>query len=153
MTSRRFPANLKLDIRPSRLLCAWLLLSHGAVLMCLLVSPLPTLLQLLSVIVLIASALYHVTALFRLSGPYSAQGLAYRAGQWYLQTSAGEQAASLQSSWVLPLAVGMHLNAEVPVRLLILTDSCGRDDFRRLRQILRFARLVPGIENGVERLR
>lgn len=149
MTSRRFPANLRLELKPSRLLASYLLLSHLAVWACVLASPLPTAVLLAVTVVLLGSAVYQLHSLLRRSGPYSTQALACREGQWYLLTDKGERAATLRRSWVLPLAVGMELQASHQVRLLILPDSCEQDGFRRLRQMLRFARTMPRVENGI----
>ncbi|MFT5603238.1 MAG: hypothetical protein ACI9G5_000188 [Paracoccaceae bacterium] len=153
MTSRRFPANLKLEIRPSRLLCAYLLSSHSAVLVCLLFSPLPLLWTAVSALVLLVSAGYQLSSLFRQSGPYSVRGLAWREGRWFVRTAEGEGPAELSRCWVLPAAVGLQFKVTTRFKVLIVPDSCTADDFRRLRQILRFTRSVPGVKDGIQRLR
>lgn len=133
-------------------MCGYLLASHGAVLVSLLVSNVPVSLVGISALLLVFSATYHVHSLNRQTGPYPVRGLTYREGQWFVQTEGGERSVSLKGSWVLVNAVGLHLDAEPSIRLLLLPDSCNRGDFRRLRQILRFARSVPGDKNRIERL-
>ncbi len=150
MTSRRFPANLRLEIKPSRLLCLYLLASHVAVLLSVLLCGVDGAPLLAAALLLIASCGYHLISVLRQTGPYPATALACREGQWFLQTHQGERSVILKQSWVLPYAVGVHL---LPGGYrLVLPDSVRDDDFRRLRQILRFAWAVPGVENGVERL-
>lgn len=152
MTSRRFPAPLRLELRPSRGFCAGMLVMHCLVLLSLALSALSTELLALSALILGFSAIYHIYSHVRQTGPYPLRALIYRQGYWFVEDAAGEHSAELLSSWVRPLAVGMELRARSRQRLLVLADSCDSDDFRRLRQILRFARTVPGVENGIDGL-
>ena len=152
MTSRRFPAPLRLELRPSRWFCAGLLLVHGLVLLSLALSALNAGLLAFSTFIVCFSAFYHLHSHIRQTGPYPLRALIYRQGHWCVVDASGELPAQLLSSWVRPLAVGMELRARCRLRLLVLADSCDPDEFRRLRQILRFARTVPGVENGIDGL-
>ncbi len=152
MTSRRIPANLRLDIRPSRLLASYIVLGHSLALLCLLFSGVPFMWMGGLALLLLISGMYHISTLFRQSGPYYVRALAWRAGQWFLVTAEGESEAELLSSWVLPAAVGLQMKARSRFHMLVLPDSCAADDFRRLRQILRFAGSVSGVQDRIERL-
>lgn len=155
MTSRRFPAPLKVDLKPSRCLLGYLLAIHFLLVLLVVLTPAGPWVTAGLSLVLMVSAAYHLASLWQGRGRYAVHRLAYREGQWSLWLTGVEQPARLQSSWVLPGVVGLRLRAGSSLGVLVFFDSCPASDFRRLRQLLLLAPEVrqPGVEHGIDRLR
>lgn len=155
MTSRRFPAPLKVDLKPSRCLLGYLWAIHFLLVLLVARAPAGPWVTAVLSLVLMVSAGYHFASLWRGRGRYAVHRLAYREGQWSLWLTGVEQPARLLSSWVLPGVVGLRLRAGSSLGVLVFFDSCPASDFRRLRQLLLLAPDAgqPGIEHGIDRLR
>ena len=128
---------LSLVVSPSLILKSYLFALACLLLLALLAYPLPWY-GLLLVLPLLAMYFYRCWRQY-----FSAQrlqGLQHEGGRWLLRYAGGNVEVHLQAATVWPwLVVASYyhpLNRQVyPV--LLLADSCQRDDFRRLRVLLK----------------
>lgn len=146
MTSKRTPASLRVELRPSRWLIFYLISAHALAAGAVLLAPIAGILQILALPIIGFSLALHCVNLCQY-GRRCDMLLRDEKG-WWLQCGGVRQLAELKTCWVTPYAVGMRFRGR---KLLLPADAfVSADSFRRLRVQLRFA---PGFENGVTRFR
>lgn len=141
MTSKPTPAPLRLELRPSRFLLAFLLATHLLAVAAVLLAQVGPLVKSLALLLVIISLCYHWARAFHPA--WRVEALGRDEAGWWLQCGGRRQRTALRSCWVTAHAVGMSF---VGRSLLIAGDACEPDVFRQLRVQLRFA---PGLEDRI----
>lgn len=131
---------LRIVLRPSRYLLALLIAVHGLAGVALWLSVPQYWLRLPGAAVLLASLIFFARRQSRHDGLEVDAG-----GVWRVGVKAAWQEAVLREAFVTPLltVLRLQLNRGEQVTLTLLPDSLARDDFRRLRIILKWAGRTP----------
>ncbi len=127
---------LRIVLRPSRYLLALLFAVHGLAGVALWLAVPQYWLRLAGGAVLLASLVFYARRQSRHAGLEVDAG-----GVWRVGVKAAWQEAALREAFVTPLltVLRLQLNRGGQVTLTLLPDSLTRDDFRRLRIILKWA--------------
>lgn len=141
MTSKPTPAPIRLELRPSRFLSAFLLATHLLAVAAVLLAQVAPLVKILALLLALCNLCYHWARCFH--PLWRVEALGRDEAGWWLQCGARRQRAGLRSCWVTAHAVGMSFAGR---SLLITGDACEAEAFRQLRVQLRFA---PGLEDRV----
>lgn len=141
MTSKPTPAPLRLELRPSRCLLAFLLATHLLAVAAVLLAQVGPLVKSLALLLVIISLCYHWARAFHPA--WRVEALGRDETGWWLQCGGRRQRVGLRSCWVTAHAAGMSFAGR---SLLITGDACEPDVFRQLRVQLRFA---PGLEDRI----
>ncbi len=143
---RNHPNELRITLRPSRLLVGFLAFAHIGALLCLLLSGLSAWLIGVGGGLLIISLTINVLKCFRNAVSGAATMLGYSLdGQWWLSDGIQQrqQVELLPGSMLHPLlaVLNFRLSAGGKKRLLLLPDMLGMDEMRRLRVAVRMGAL------------
>ena len=149
MTSKPTPAPLRLELRPSRRLLGFLLLSHVVTAFAVLLASASLLIKLLAVCLAVFSLAYQAVRLYHRR--WRVEAIGRDETGWWLQRRGQREYAGLRACWVTAYAAGLTFAGPMFSRhsLVIMGDACEADVFRQLRVQLRFA---PGLEDGIARL-
>jgi hypothetical protein len=145
MSFAHSPAELLIELRPSRLYLIVLLCAHFAVVLALLLLPLAGWQRLPALLLVIGSVLVGIRRGYRLDGGTAVTALRLHQGSCALRRGGVWRMVRLQSvtvwGWLVSLQYrdGPHSGA-----VLVLSDSCDAEDFRCLR--VRLQRAVPFAE-------
>jgi toxin CptA len=149
--SRTFARMLRLALKPSYQLSAWLSLSHLAAALCVLMVPMPLWLRTVLALALLSNLIYALGDQAWRRWPSSIVGLQFeRDGLVIVQSRNGTvvEARVLGSSFVAPYLTIVFLKRErrwLSSAVVILPDAIEPDLFRQLRVWLKW-----GIGRGVE---
>lgn len=138
---------LSLAVSSSVWLLAYLLIVHSLLLLALIVCLQSSMLAWLLLLPLLLSA-GHCLWRYRLQeGFFAIERIEYRQPLWLLGFRQGSCIARLQTATVLPWLVVMVFRCQHTQRrydLLLFSDSVGRDQFRRLRVMLKHLPVYDG---------
>lgn len=136
----------KINLRPSRILAAILVLAHGAAIAMVILAGMPLWLELIAVAALVASLAFNVRQSVLLRAPDAVIGIEIAPDDKFsIQTRRGAwiECEVLGSTYVISVLTILNLRRTDSGRIaraVILPDSLDAEDFRKLRVWLRWKR-------------
>lgn len=137
---------LKINLRPSRILAATLVLAHGVAIAMVALAGMPLWLELIAIAALVASLVFDVRQTALLRAPDAVIGLEITSDDKFsIQPRRGEwiECEVLGSTYVTSFLTILNLkgiDSGRNTRAVILPDSLDAEDFRKLRVWLRWKR-------------
>lgn len=142
------PKPVELEIQPSRLLLAWLLIIHFSVVLMLLVSPIPLLIS-VGLAIMVCCGGYLCIQRWHRQG---VQYLGWRDGIWMLEMNQLTGEVELQSYLIFPGIIQLvFLREGRSHHLFIFPDSVNQKAQRHLRQRLTLAGVSSSEQSRFER--